>query len=343
MPLALLFAFLAWQADGLHIALVGDVMLGRLVNEVLRHKPPAHPWGDVLPVLRRADIRIANLECVISDRGRPWTATPKVFHFRSDAKNVAVLAEAGLHVVSLANNHALDYGYDAMADMLGLLDRAGIRRAGAGKNRGEACRPAFLDAGGIKLAFLAFTDNEPPWEAADQRPGTCYVPTRLDDRRAQFLMRLVSDTRAQAGLLIVSAHWGGNWGYPPPEEHKTFGRALLDAGADVVFGHSAHVFRGIEVWRGKPILYSTGDFVDDYAVDARERNDESFIFLLRVAGGAVQEISLIPTLIRDFQAHLAQGATAERIARRMQTLCAQAGTTAEWDRAARCLRIRKPW
>ncbi|CAG0989427.1 partial putative polyglutamine synthesis accessory protein, partial [Anaerolineae bacterium] len=121
---------------------VGDVMLGRLVNDILQERPPAYPWGDNLPIFRDADIRICNLECVISDRGTPWTITPKVFHFRSDARNVKTLKIAGINVVSLANNHALDYGYQALFDMLKILDNAGIHRAGAGINFDEACRPA---------------------------------------------------------------------------------------------------------------------------------------------------------------------------------------------------------
>jgi poly-gamma-glutamate capsule biosynthesis protein CapA/YwtB (metallophosphatase superfamily) len=145
--------------------------------------------------------------------------------------------------------------------------------------------------------MIAFTDNEPDWEATPERPGTCYVPVNLDDPRARQLLQFVTDIRPQTDCLIVSCHWGPNWDYRPPNSHIVFGHALVDAGADVVYGHSAHVFRGIEVYRGRPILYSTGDFIDDYAVDEIERNDESFIFVLDFLDGAVREISLYPTII----------------------------------------------
>jgi poly-gamma-glutamate capsule biosynthesis protein CapA/YwtB (metallophosphatase superfamily) len=92
----------------LQLLLLGDCMLGRLVNEVLENAPPEYPWGDTLPILHSADWRICNLECVISDQGAPWPAYPKVFHLRSAAKNIAVLDAARMNGVSLANNHVLD-------------------------------------------------------------------------------------------------------------------------------------------------------------------------------------------------------------------------------------------
>ena len=122
----------------MQILLVGDVMLGRLVNRHLRAAKPEYPWGDTLPLLETPNVRICNLECVLSDGGRPWSASPKMFHFRSDSKNVAVLKTAGIDVVSIANNHVLDYEYDAMLDMLGTLDQAKISHAGAGRDRAEA-------------------------------------------------------------------------------------------------------------------------------------------------------------------------------------------------------------
>jgi poly-gamma-glutamate capsule biosynthesis protein CapA/YwtB (metallophosphatase superfamily) len=252
------------RKDSLQLLLVGDCMLGRLVNEVLESAPTERPWGDTLSILRSADWRLCNLECVISDRGKPWSAYPKAFHFRSDAKNIAVLATAGMNAVSLANNHVLDYGYDALVEMLEILDRAGIVHGGAGRNYDEASRLATSEASGRKLGLLAFTDNEPDWEATADRPGVFYVPTDLADWRAKKLLNMIRESRKVVDLLIVSAHWGSNWGYSPPHEHVIFAHALVDAGADIIFGHSCHVFRGIEFYKGRPILYGAGDFVDDY-------------------------------------------------------------------------------
>src|SRR3990167_3110785 len=253
--------------ERLSIALIGDVMLGRLVNDYLKTAAPKYPWGDTLPILKRADARICNLECVISDKGRPWSATPKIFHFRSDAKNVAVLQAAGIDGVSLANNHALDFEYEAMLQMLGLLDKAKIAHSGAGKDEVSASMPAIIQKGKASVGLISFTDNEPGWQARKNRPGVFYVPTDLEDSRAKVLLELVAKIKKRVDLVIIAAHWGGNWGYQPPAEHQVFGRRLIEAGADVIFGHSPHVFRGIEIYRSRPIIYSAGDFIDDYAVD----------------------------------------------------------------------------
>lgn len=326
----------------MRILLVGDVMLGRLVNQHLKSAKPEHPWGDTLPLFQGSDIRMCNLECVLSDRGRPWSATPKMFHFRSDAKNVAVLKTAAIDAVSIANNHVLDYEYDAMFEMLAVLDRARIGHAGAGPNRAEACRPAVIQSGAVRVGLIACTDNEPAWEATCNHPGICYAPTGLDDPRSRELLALIADVSGKLDFLIVSVHWGGNWGYSPPEEHILFGRALIDAGADVVYGHSAHVFRGIELYHDKPILYSTGDFIDDYAVDEIERNDESFVFVLTVAGRDVREISLYPTQICSLRAQRAEPRTAPAIASKMQSLCRHLHTDAQWSPIDDCLKIDVP-
>jgi poly-gamma-glutamate capsule biosynthesis protein CapA/YwtB (metallophosphatase superfamily) len=312
------------------LLLVGDVMLGRLVNDVLRREPPTYPWGDTLPLFQAADFRICNLECVLSDRGSPWSATPKLFHFRSDAKNVAVLKAAGMDAVSLANNHTLDYKDVALLDMLDILDAAGIQRAGVGRDAAEAARPAIARVQGHAIGLVAFTDNEPGWEATADRPGVLHVPVDVRDERAQRLFATIRAVKDRCDLLVASAHWGPNWGYAPPSSHVVFGRALVDAGADVVFGHSGHVFRGIEAYRGRPIIYCAGDFIDDYAVDPVERNDRSFIFVLETDGRQVQRLRLRPTVIRDFQARLATGNEAQQIAAKMEALCAAFGTRTAW-------------
>ncbi|MFI7484132.1 CapA family protein [Kocuria sp. M1R5S2] len=320
----------------MRIALVGDVMLGRLVNKRLRREDPAYPWGDVLPLFHQADLRFANLECVIADGGEPWP--DKVFRFRSDRKNVASLEAAHVDVVSLANNHVLDYGVPALEEMLPLLDERGILHAGAGPDAAAAREPAVATTGGSAVAFIAFTDNEPRWAAGSGSPGVFHVPTRLGDARAQRLLELVRRTREHAGFVVVSAHWGPNWGVEVPEDHRRLAHALVDAGADVVFGHSAHIFRGVEVLDGRPVVYSAGDFVDDYAVDPEERNDQSFLFLLEVRDGLPRTLRLHPTVIEGYRAVRA-GREARAIAGRMQARSAELGTVCRWLEQERCLEI----
>lgn len=314
----------------MRLLFVGDVMLGRLVNEALHHELPGYPWGDTLPLFEGVDARVCNLECALSDRGVPWTATPKVFHFRSDAKNSAVLRAARIDAVSLANNHALDYGHEALADTLTLLDAAAIKHAGAGRTPDEAAHLAVISTPAGRIGLLAFTDNEPAWEATSSQPGVLYVPVDLGESRAQQLLARVHTSKRMVDVLIVSAHWGPNWGYVPPTGHVLFGHALIDAGADVVFGHSGHIVRGIELYRRHPILYCTGDFIDDYAVDPVERNDESCVFVVELHARQVDAVRLYPTTISHFQANRAHGTHVEDIARKVQRLCASLGTPVTW-------------
>ena len=316
----------------MNIVFVGDVMLGRLVNTALEVEPPEYPWGDTVPIFSRGDVRLCNLECVISDRGTPWRRTPKVFHFRSDAKNIAVLQRAQIDLVSVANNHTLDFDYEAMLDMLHLLDQARIRHAGAGAQVSEASRVAIAHIHGAQIGLVAFTNNEPEWAATDRSPGLFYVPINVADRRAKRLFDVVRRAKGEVDLLIVSAHWGPNWGYSPPATHRPFAKALIDAGADLIFGHSGHVFRGIELYQHRPIVYCTGNFIDDYAVDEIERNDQSFIFVAETGKDQISTLRLYPTVIRNCQARLASSPERENIVQKMQHLCAQLHTKVSWQK-----------
>lgn len=314
---------------------VGDVMLGRLVNEVLKRESYKYPWGDTLTVLKRTGLRICNLECVISDVGAPWSLTQKVFHFRTDEKNVEVLKVGGIKIVSIANNHTLDYEYEALFQMRKILSDNGINFAGAGANIAEASKPTvcevFSKEGNKKIGLIAFTDNEPGWETTETQPGIFYVPIDLADKRAKKLLEIVKKTKKSLDFLIVSAHWGPNWGYTPPPEHIPFAHALIDCGADMVFGHSAHVFRGIEIYKKRPIIYSAGDFINDYAVDEIERNNQSFIFIVEIDKENIVRLLLCPTVIKKFQARLAKGLEMEEIVSKMQKLCQQLATTTNWQ------------
>jgi poly-gamma-glutamate synthesis protein (capsule biosynthesis protein) len=278
-------------------------------------------------------VRFCNLECAISDRGVRRSPETKAFHFRSDTKNVEVLKRAGIDAVSLANNHILDFGEPALRDTLDILDRNRIHHAGAGCDAAEAEAPAVFRIGDKTAAFFAFTDNEPGWKAAEGKPGIHFLPADLENRDVKRFRSLVEQAREKKDLVVVSAHWGPNWGREVPEEHAALAHCLVDSGADVVFGHSAHVFRAVEIYRDRPILYSTGDFVDDYAVDRIERNDESFVFLVELGEGEETRVVLYPTTIREFQANLAEGARARSIAEKMQCRCRSWNITSSWGPA----------
>jgi poly-gamma-glutamate synthesis protein (capsule biosynthesis protein) len=169
--------------------------------------------------------------------------------------------------------------------------------------------------------------------------GICYLPISPEDPGAERLLQIIRTTKADADLVFVSAHWGPNWGRSPPKSHVPFGRSLINAGADLVIGHSPHVFQGIEIYRERPIIYSAGDFIDDYAVDPEKRNDESFIFVFETDGEGIRNLKIYPTLIRACQARLATGNDARRLASKMAKLCLDLKTSTVWHDGERCLEI----
>lgn len=234
-------------------------------------------------------------------------------------------------MVSIANNHVLDYEYEGLIRMTKILKDKKIVFAGAGESLLDASTVGeyFMDS--IKIGLISFTDNEPDWEATESKPGVFYVPIDLNDKRAKSLFKLVKKTRDDVDILIVSAHWGPNWGYKPQPEHIPFAKQLIDSGADIIFGHSCHVFQGIEIYNGKTILYSTGDFIDDYAVDEIERNDQSFIFIVEMKNSKIEAIKLYPTVIRNMQGRLAQGDEKVEIVAKMRDLCSEFDTKSRWS------------
>ena len=306
------------------LALTGDVMLGRGVNETLRAARPEEPWGDVLPLLGSADLRIINLECAITAHKRPWSRTPKVFHFRADPLAVEVLRAARINACSLANNHTLDFEEQGLLDTLAHLADSGIRYAGAGRDGEEAARPALLEGG---VALVAFTDNEPPFAAGPGKPGTNYLPVSVEPGVLRRVEEAIGAAReAGARTVVFSNHWGPNMVERPRELFRRFARAVVDLGADVYYGHSAHVFQGVEIYKGRPILYDTGDFIDDYAVDPRLRNDRSFLFRVSVEDGALERLELFPVILPYARVELARGTERLAILSRMASLSAEMGT-----------------
>ena len=307
------------------LALTGDVMLGRGVNETLRSARPEEPWGDVLPLLDSADLRIINLECAITEHKRQWSRTPKVFHFRADPLAIEVLRAGGVDACSLANNHILDFEERGLLDTLAHLEGASIRYAGAGRDQEEAARPALLKKG---VALVAFTDNEPPFAAGPDKPGTNFLPVSTEPGVLRRVEEAIEAAReAGANTVVFSNHWGPNMVERPRDIFRRFARAVVDRGADVYYGHSAHVFQGVEIYRGKPILYDTGDFIDDYAVDPKLRNDRSFLFRVCVEGGDLRGLELFPVALPYARVELARGNEREAILERMVELSAEMDTT----------------
>jgi len=311
------------------LALVGDVMLGRGVNETLRTMAPEQPWGDTLPLLGSADLRIINLECALTDHKQPWNRTPKVFHFRADPSAIEVLRAARVDGCSLANNHTLDFEEQGLLDTLEHLEAAEIPYAGAGRNREEAAQPALLRVHpDHAVALLAFTDNEPPFAAGPDRSGTNYLPVSLEPTILRRVEEAITAAReAGAKTIVFSNHWGPNMVQRPKDLFRRFAHAVIDRGVDIYYGHSAHIFQGVEIYRGKPILYDTGDFIDDYAVDPNLRNDWSFLFRISLEEGEFRRLELFPVTLSYARVEYAAGAEREAIFDRMESLSREIGTT----------------
>lgn len=321
------------------IALMGDVMLGRLVNEVMRNKNVRYVWGDFLPELLKADLRILNLECVISDRGDPWGAFFKAFHFRASPKAIEALKAANIDFVSLANNHSLDYGEAALLDCLRRLKEGGIHFAGAGRRRKDAVQPARLRMGDLSAAIFSCTDNMPEWEAGEDSPGVFYLNPETGEN-TELLFDAVRKVRGEVDFLILSIHWGPNMRTVPSPGFRRFAHEVVDAGVDLLYGHSAHVFQGIEIYKGRPILYDTGDFIDDYAVDPHLRNDWGFLFLVHLARKKVSKIIMQPSIIDQMKANRAPESEAHQIVERMQNFSAKFGTEVREERGSGIVNIQ---
>jgi poly-gamma-glutamate synthesis protein (capsule biosynthesis protein) len=279
--------------------LCGDVMTGRGIDQVLSHpsnpvlhepyvldardyvtlaeqvsgpiRRPVDPsaiWGDALAVFseERPDVRIINLETSITTSDA-WEE--KGINYRMHPRNIGFLTTAALDVCVLANNHVLDWGEAGLRQTLKELHKAGIKTAGAGHDLVEARAPAIITVPnkGRVLVYSLGTESSgipPEWAAAAQRPGVNFLAD-FSSRSIQELARAVQSVKEPNDLVVVSIHWGGNWGYDFPPAHQTFAKALIDeARVDVVHGHSSHHALGIEVYKSKLILFGCGDLISDY-------------------------------------------------------------------------------
>jgi poly-gamma-glutamate capsule biosynthesis protein CapA/YwtB (metallophosphatase superfamily) len=312
----------------LRIGLLGDVMLGRGVAKTLETVPPAELWSEELRALVAAecDLVVANLECCLSERGEPTRLIRgKPFFFRGPPRAVEALEAMRVRVVSSANNHALDYGPEALSDTLRHLEEAGIGVTGAGPDAESARRGAIVEAGDARLGLVAVSDHPAEYAAERDAPGIAYA--ELHRRLPGWIADELARIRDQADLVIAFPHWGPNMATRPERWQRARAEDLLAAGADLVAGHSAHVFHGVERQPGGLVLYDLGDALDDYKVDPELRNDLGVLAVWRPGGSP--ELELIGLELEYCHTKLAEGAGAEWIAARLTQACGELGTTVE--------------
>lgn len=328
--------------DPLTLFLCGDVMAGRGIDQILPHpgRPElyepyvkdardyvalsekangpiprsadfAYVWGDALEEWRRAapDLRIVNLETAVTSSDAYWK--DKLIHYRMHPANLPCLAAAGIDCCVLANNHVLDWGYPGLIETLETLVGAGIPTAGAGLSLQQAEAPAVLAVAGkgrvLVFAYGAESAGVPlEWGASVGRPGVNLLPD-LSDETVDRIAGQVGKIKRPGDVVLVSLHWGGNWGYDVPEEHIAFAHSLIDrAGVHLVHGHSPHHPLGIEAYRNKLILYGCGDFLNDYeGIRGYEnfRGDLTLTYFatLDPASGELAGLRMVPLRIRHFR------------------------------------------
>jgi poly-gamma-glutamate synthesis protein (capsule biosynthesis protein) len=332
--------------DALTLFLTGDVMLGRGVDQILRHpgNPELYerqvrdariyvdlanrasgsipqpvdwswPWGDTLELVEYfgCDARIINLETSIttSDHYVPG----KAVHYRMNPANLPALAAIRPDVCVVANNHVLDFGRRGLLETLDVLSAADLATAGAGRSLHQAQSPAIIPIPKTGGRVLIFAFGSPSsgvptdWAATDNTPGVHVIPV-LSNAAADELCRQIVQARQPGDLTVVSAHWGGNWGYRVPADQISFAHRLVDGGVHLVHGHSSHHPRPVEVYRGKLILYGCGDLIDDYegiSGHKQYRHDLRLLYLARLnsTSGELVELRMAPLQARQMRLHRA--------------------------------------
>ncbi|MFB0555426.1 MAG: CapA family protein [Phycisphaerae bacterium] len=322
----------------------GDVMTGRGIDQVLPH--PGNPiihetyvriatqyvelaeringpiskpvsfsylWGDALGVLERAnpDIRIINLETSITTINDYWRG--KGIHYRMHPKNIPCLTAAKIDYCSLANNHVLDWGYGGLTETLDTLKQVHINSAGAGQNLQEAEMPAVMEVEGkgrvIVFSYGLQSSGIPySWAASENRPGVNLLRS-LSDPTVRHIKEQVEAVKQQRDIVVASIHWGSNWGYGIPSEQREFAHKLIDdAGVDIIHGHSSHHVKGIEVHKGRPIIYGSGDFLNDYeGISGYEnfRDDLALMYFMSMnpSTGKLVQLRMTPIQIKRLKAN----------------------------------------
>lgn len=308
------------------IALVGDTMLGRGVAERLETDPSASLIApEVVALANEADLVLMNLECCISDRGERWPDATKPFFFRAPPVATETLSRLGTSCVTLANNHALDYGDEALLDTFEHLTKAGIEWVGAGPDLARARQPVVLRAGGMRIAVLGVTDHPASFAARSDRPGVAYA-----DLRREVPPWLTAEVGADAGergvdAVLVMPHWGPNMVAEPVPHVRHAAHVLREAGVTVVAGTSAHVFHGV----AGHVLYDLGDFLDDYATDPILRNDLGLFFVITLDPAGLRRVEAVPLALDYCHTRLAVGGDAAWVRGRFLRACKDLGQEAE--------------
>jgi poly-gamma-glutamate capsule biosynthesis protein CapA/YwtB (metallophosphatase superfamily) len=311
------------------LALAGDTMLGRGVADRLGDVRAGDLFSDeVVAAAATADLFVLNLECCISERGRRWPDPRKPFFFRAPPAAVDALRHLGVDAVTLANNHALDYGEAALLDTLDLLRNVGIATVGAGIDLASARRPVVIEADGFRLGIVGLSDHPEDFAADRGGPGIAYADLRSGV--PGWVAGTIDELATETDAVLVTPHWGPNMTVRPVRRVRRAAARLAETRAALVAGHSAHVFHGVDLGDGLPVLYDLGDLIDDYAVDPGLRNDLGLLWFVDLDGdGRVVRISALPLRLDFCHTRVATSADRRWIEQRLSDACAEFGTELE--------------
>jgi len=286
----------------------GDIMLSRDVDKKMAANNYDYPWSKVGTLIRSADIAFGNLEGPITP-GRDIATSEMVF--RADPENAEALARAGFDILSLANNHTMNFGESGMQDTLDYLWDAGVMASGAGQSA-VAYAPVYIERNNIKFAFLSYASEK--FMPGSYRAGENEIGVAVMD--IEKIRVAMNEAKENADIVIVSMHAGEEYADLPNDEQKEFARAAIDVGADLVIGHHPHVVQPVEKYRGKYIFYSLGNFVFDQMWSSETRAGLAVKTVFRREG--LNRVEIIPVIIEDFSVpRICNSGECEEIASRL--------------------------
>jgi hypothetical protein len=278
-------------APVVHLAATGDIMLDRSLGYHLSRGRLDYPFLEVAHWFHAADLTIGNLESALGDIGEP---EPKAYPFRAPPEAAEALARAGFDIVSLANNHGMDYGAEALLQGIDLLNAAGVVPIGAGADETAAYAPHLTEVNGLSLAIFGYVNVPVEWRGFDVQTWTATAAAPgLAWATVERVQADVAAIREAVDLVVVVLHSGYEYIDPPSPIQMELSRAAVDAGADLVIGHHAHILQGIEFYRGGVIVYGLGNFA--FEIDG---SPETAVLYAWLDKDGVREIELLPAIIQ---------------------------------------------
>ncbi len=277
------------------VCLAGDIFLARGVEEKIVKFGMDYPYERIKGIFLKSDIAFANLECPLTNSNRASIKSKK-YIFKEDQKNAFAIKKAGINVLSIANNHTMDYGSKGLRDTMDALKEAGILYSGGGGNREEAHRPVFIDKAGIKVGFLSYSEFPPEgYFHFDEKADVSF----LDNEN---MGKEIKAAKKQCDWLIVSFHWGKEFHTSRSESQKLTAHQAVDSGADFVVGHHPHVLQEVEKYKDRLIFYSLGNLTFDKTEP--EGVTRSAVVRLELTNKKIVRYNMIPIEIADCQTRL---------------------------------------